>query len=270
MSRLPGKHFFKNLFERRSLLFQLIRRDFERRYVGSAGGWLWTIVHPLVLLASWTFVFHYCLQMRVPVGEGTGNYTLFLFCGYLPWMLFQDTVQRSTTCLLDSSNLITKTVFPSEMLPVSIFFSSLASHLLALALAVGAVAWLAGGIGPGVLLLPVYMLLMGLLAIGVSWIASSFQVYLRDTAQAVMVLLTLWFWATPIFINEAQIPENFRAIPRLNPLSPFVAAYRDKLLTGGGSPEWGGLLYALAISVTVFVAGGLIFRQLKRGFADVL
>ncbi len=266
---LPGKHFFKNLIERRALLYQLVRRDFERRFVGSAGGWVWALVHPLVLLASWTFVFHVCLKMTVPEGEGTQNYTLFLFCGYLPWMLFQETVARSTTSILDSPNLITKTVFPSEMIPVSIFCSSLVSHLMTLAVALVAVAIWGGGLGPGLLWLPVYMLLLALLGVGVGWIAAAFQVYLRDTAQAVLVLLTLWFWATPIFINQDQVPERLRVILRVNPLSAFVRAYRDLLLSVD-VPNWGELAYAASLCVGVFLTGGFVFRQLKRGFADVL
>jgi len=269
MVSLPGRHFFRNLIVRRSLLYQLVRRDFERRFVGSAGGWLWSVIHPLVLLTSWTFVFHICLKMTVPAGSGTDNYTLFLFCGYLPWMLFADTIQRSTMCLLESSNLITKTVFPSELIPVSIFFSSLVSHLLTLGVAWIAVAGMTGFVGPGPLVLMVYMALLALLAIGISWMVSAFQVYLRDTSHAVMVLLTLWFWITPIFITPDQIPERFRWLPRLNPLSAFVRAYRDQLLHSY-VPDWGDLTYAAAISVTVFLCGGLVFRQLKRGFADVL
>lgn len=267
--RLPGKHFFRNLIERRALLYQLIRRDFERRFVGSAGGWLWTVIHPFVLLSSWTFVFHVCLQMTVPEGQGTRNYTLFLFCGYLPWMLFQDTVSRSTTSLLEAPNLITKTVFPSEMIPVAVFFSSLISHVLALAVGVAVVAIWGGGIGPGLLWLPLYMFLLALLGVGIGWIAAAFQVYLRDTAQAVLVLLTLWFWATPIFLTPEQVPERFRWVLRSNPLTVFVNAYRDLMLSVDW-PNWREMAYAAALCFGAFVAGGLVFRQLKQGFADVL
>jgi len=115
--------------ERRSLLFQLVRRDFEQRFVGSAAGWIWGVIHPLVLLGSWTFVFSVCLHQKMPAGEVTGSYPLFLFAGMLPWLLFSETVQRSASSLLDQANLITKTVFPAEIVPVSIFLSSLVSHL---------------------------------------------------------------------------------------------------------------------------------------------
>jgi ABC-type polysaccharide/polyol phosphate export permease len=84
VARIPGKHFLRNLVERRTLLVQLVRRDFQQRYVGSAAGWLWGAIHPLVLLLSYYFVFEVCLQVTLPEGEVTSNYLMYLFCGFLP------------------------------------------------------------------------------------------------------------------------------------------------------------------------------------------
>jgi len=266
---LPGTYFLQNLVERRSLLFQLVRRDFEQRFVGSVVGWVWGIIHPLVMLASWTFVFSVCLHTKLGRGEVTDNYPLFLFAGMLPWLLFSDTVQRSSSSLLDHASLITKTVFPAEMVPVSIFLSSLVSHLMALGLVVVGVGIWLNQISAGLVLLPVYMLLLGLFAIGFGWILSSLQVYLRDTAQVLTVILTFWFWLTPIFITENQFPARLRFLLAGNPLAYLVRAYREVLL----SERWPSLadlgIMALFALVT-FVAGGLFFRHMKRGFADVL
>ena len=100
----------RNLVERRSLLFQLVRRDLSSICVGSAMGSYRGLIHPLVLLASWVFIFQVCLHETVPEGEVTHNYPLFLFAGMLPWMLFTETLTRSATSLLEQANLITKTV----------------------------------------------------------------------------------------------------------------------------------------------------------------
>src|ERR1041385_2746262 len=138
MSFLP----LKNLLSRRALIANLMLRDFKQRYVGSSMGWLWAIVHPAVMLASYTFVFSVVFQVKPPAGSGTQSFALFIFAGILPWLLFQDSVQRSATSVVDSSNLVTKTLFPSEVLPISIFFSNLLQHLLGVAvlLAIAAVA----------------------------------------------------------------------------------------------------------------------------------
>jgi ABC-type polysaccharide/polyol phosphate export permease len=184
-------------------------------------------------------------------------------------MLFQETVQRSASCLLDHQNLITKTIFPAEIVPVSIFLSSLVNHLIALALSLAAVGFWEGKFSVAALFLPVYMFLLGLLAIGVAWIVSSLHVYLRDTAQVVSVVLTFWFWLTPIFFTESVIPERLRFVVWANPLAYLVNAYRERLLTAQ-PPRLRELAAIAAYGVSVFVIGGLFFRHLKRGFADVL
>ena len=131
---LPGTLFLRNLVRYRSLVFQLVRRDFEQRFVGSAAGWIWSLIHPLALLVAYTFVFTFCLRIRLLPGQLTENYPIFLFAGMLPWLLFQETVQRSASALVEYGTLIKKSVFPAEIVPVAIFLSNLLSHILALIL----------------------------------------------------------------------------------------------------------------------------------------
>ena len=236
--------------------------------MGSAAGWLWGLIHPLVLLASWTFVFQVCLKQTLPAGQ-PGNYPLFLFAGMLPWLLFSEAVQRSSSSLVEHSTLITKTVFPAEMVPLSVFLSSLVSHLMALVLLILAVEIWLRSLSPALALLPVYMLVLGLLAVGIGWIVAALQVYLRDTSQVLMIVLTFWFWLTPIFIFENQFPRRLRVLLYANPLRYVVRAYRQVLLTPQ-VPSLADFGVAAAYGVAAFVAGGLLFRYLKRGFADVL
>jgi lipopolysaccharide transport system permease protein len=261
--RIPGTQFARNLVERRTLILQLVKRDFHQRYVGSAAGWVWGIIHPLVLLASYTFIFSICLK------NPQKNYPVYLFAGMLPWLLFSDTVQRAAGSIVEHGNLITKTMFPSEIIPVSIYISSLASHFLIVSMfAAGTAMWL-GRMTPGLVLLPVFTFLLGLFAIGIGWIAASLQVYLRDTAQMVSVILTFWMWLTPIFIREDQIPSWARFILRINPLVYVVRAYRSMLLDQS-APALKDLGSIALFGAIAFVIGGLFFRYLKKGFADVL
>jgi ABC-type polysaccharide/polyol phosphate export permease len=266
---LPGTLFLRNLIERRSLLLQLVRRDFQQRYVGSVAGWLWGLIHPVVLLLSYTFIFSVCLHIKPGAGQATQNYPLFLFAGMLPWLLFQETVTRSAASLLEQSNLITKTVFPAEIVPLSIFLSSLVSHLMATALVVAGAAIVLNHISATLIYLPIFVFLLGLFAVGIGWIASSLQVYLRDTAQVLTVALTFWFWLTPIFITEDQFPARLKFLITANPLAYVVRAYRDMLLTYQ-IPSVGDLGIIAIYSLATFFAGGLFFRYMKRGFADVL
>jgi ABC-type polysaccharide/polyol phosphate export permease len=267
--RLPGTLFLRNLIERRSLLFQLVRRDFDQRFVGSAMGWIWGLIHPLVLLVSWVFVFQICLKMTLPPTAVTQNYALFIFAGMLPWLLFSETVQRSASSVLDQANLITRTMFPAEIIPLSVFLSCLIGHLLAVSLIVAAVGVYLKQISVFLILLPLYLFVIGTFAVGIGWIVAGLHVFLRDTAQVLSVVLTFWFWMTPIFITEEKFPSWAHFVLAANPLYYMVRAYREILLTSR-APDLRDLVIAAAYGAGAFIAGGLFFRHMKRGFADVL
>jgi ABC-type polysaccharide/polyol phosphate export permease len=247
----------------------MVKRDFQQRYVGSAAGWIWGIVHPLVLLFSYWFAFGYILQVQAGKSQAQGHYSLFLFAGMLPWMLFSETLSRSTTSMLEQAHLITKTVFPAEIVPITIFLSSLIGHLLAVAMLFIAVVVILHQVSFSLLFLPLVSFLLGLMAVGLSWISSSFQVYLRDTVQVVTVVLLFWMWITPIFVEESFFRGKTHLVIVLNPITYVVRCYRDVLLSAQ-FPALRDVAILFVVSCTIFVLGGLFFRHMKRGFADVL
>jgi lipopolysaccharide transport system permease protein len=261
--------FLRNLEHRRGLIQNLVVRDFKQRYIGSSMGWLWAAVHPLVLLGSYTFVFAVIFKVRLGPEAGTSHYAVFLFAGMLPWLLFQETVQRSASSMLDYANLITKSVFPAELIPISIFLSNVVNHVMGLLILLVAVAASSGKLAAPLAMLPLYLLMLGLFTIGVSWLVASLNVFLRDTAQVLSIVMTFWFWFTPIFFTVDKLPARLRFLAMWNPLAPVVGAYRSAILLGRWPPlaELAGLAL---LSLGAFVAGGLFFRHSKRGFGDVL
>jgi ABC-type polysaccharide/polyol phosphate export permease len=154
--------------------------------------------------------------------------------------------------------------------PLSIFLSSLIHHGIGLVLVVGAVAIWLHHISVLLVFLPIYMLVVGLFAVGIGWMVAALHVYLRDTAQVLAVAITLWFWVTPIFIPESSYPPGWpRLLIAANPMAYLVRGYRALLLTNR-PPNLHELAIAMAFAVVSFFLGGLFFRHLKRGFADVL
>lgn len=266
--RLPGSLFLHNLVARRELLYQLVRRDFDKRFVGSFGGWTWGIIQPIVLLVSWVFVFQICFRVK-PEGELAQNYPLYLFSAQLPWMLFSDSLSRSSSSFVDNRNFITKTVFPVESIPLSIFLSSCVQHFLGLAVLIAATGIWEHHISAFLPLLIPAVFLLALFSVGLSWIVASLHVYLRDTAQLVGVALTFWFWFTPIFIEDRMVPEPLRFILYINPMAYFVGIYRQCVL-GSEAPSFVSFAVVSVISAVTFILGGFVFRRLRRGFADVL
>ncbi len=258
----------RRLRQHRGLIKHMVIRDLRSRYVGSAMGFFWSVIHPLVLLVSYTFVFSIVLKQPLGPQAGTSSFAIYLFCSILPWLVFQETLSRSSNVIVDHANLITKTLFPAEILPLSVLIANLVNHLIGLGIFLAIVVFYLQKVSFFFLLAPVYLFALLLFSLGLSWFVSSVQVFLRDTAQIVTVVLTFWFWFTPIMFDEKRL-QKWSFIMRINPIAEVVSAYRKCFL----SLEWptlNGLVFLYVTSLLVFAAGGLFFRYTKRSFADVL
>ncbi len=260
-------NFFSKLLLQRHLIWNFVRRDLKNRYVGSMMGFFWSVIHPLVLLLCYSFVFSVIFEVRLQ-GPVPDNFPIFLFCGILPWLYFQETVQRSATCIIENSNLIRRTLFPSEILPITVTLSNLATHLVGLVILFIAISWV-GHLPWTAVLLPFYLLLVSCLALGLGWLAAALQVFLRDAAQILAVALLLWFWFTPIFYQRELVPAEFLPLMRLNPLAYVVEGYRD-LIWLGRLPDPLDILVLAGFSLASLGVGGVVFRGTKREFVDVL
>lgn len=259
--------FLQKVSLQRYLILNFVVRDLKSRYVGSLMGLFWAVVHPLVLLLCYTFVFSIVFKIRAGTLT-TGNFALFLFCGILPWLYFQDTVLRCCNSVVENSNLIRKTLFPSEILPISMALSNTFTHLLGLAILI-VVLVLSGLLSWTSLFLPLYLLLLVVLSLGLGWLFAALQVFLRDTYQIVSVMMVLWFWFTPIFYSVEMVPPVLRPLILMNPLTYVVEGYRYSLLEGY-SPDPAHLLVLSLFVLSVFLLGGYVFRNTKREFIDVL
>lgn len=260
-------NFVRKLYLQRSLVWNFVVRDLKVRYVGSFMGFFWSIIHPLILLISYTFVFSIVFEIR-PHSAVTDNFAVFLFCGILPWLYFQDTILRSCSAVVENANLIRKTLFPSEILPVSITLSNLVFHLIGVGVLMVVLVVL--GLLPWtIVFLPLYLVPLMVLGLGLGWLLASLQVFLRDTAQILTVALVFWFWFTPIFYTVDRVPEGLRPLMALNPLSLVVQGYRNCLLEAHlPSLASVGVLWGMAAGA--FLIGGFVFRNTKREFVDVL
>ncbi|MBI3940140.1 MAG: ABC transporter permease [Acidobacteria bacterium] len=261
-------NFALKLVQHRYLIWNFAMRELRQRYVGSFMGLFWSVIHPLILLASYTFVFSVILKVGADRRWGINNYPLFLFSGILPWLFFQDTLLRSTGAILENTQLIKKTLFPSEILPLSILAANLLNHAVGLCILLGVLAWYKPLTWP-VLLLPLFLFGLALFTVGISWIAAALNVFFRDTAQVLSVLLTFWFWFTPIFYLPGMVPQRLRPWLAVNPLAQVVDAYHQALLFDR-APSLRSALLLYAAGLLAATAGGMFFRVAKREFADVI
>src|SRR5688572_17711891 len=159
---------FRKLAANRNLLKNLVVRDLKHRYVGSIGGFVWSVVHPLVLLVSYTFVFTVLFPQKLGPEVGTDSVAIFVLCGLLPWLLFSDTLVRNCSVISDNAPLITKTVIPAEILPISVTISNLVHHMIGLAILLFVMVAFYS-IHLSVFWIFLYMVMLLMLAQGLGW-----------------------------------------------------------------------------------------------------
>jgi lipopolysaccharide transport system permease protein len=250
------------------LLSELVRRDFQARYAGSALGFLWSFALPLWQLLLFTFVFSGILRISL-FGERTESFALFLFCGLLPFMAVSEGVTRATTAVTDNASLVKKLRFPVVLLVVTVVTTALLHEGIALALFLVVLAVLGEGSPASLGWLALAVPLQVALTVGLGLLLASLHVFLRDIGQALGLVWSAWFYFTPIVYPLGRVPEPFRGWIELNPLTALVDLYRSALL--GGSPTAGAGLLTLAVaSAAIFALGVVLFRRLQPAFADEL
>ena len=248
------------------LLRELVRRDFQSRYAGSALGLAWSLVQPLWTLLLLTFVFSTVMKIS-PVGSRTGHFAIFLFCGLLPWMALQEGVLRASTSITDNSSLVKKLRFPSEILVLSVVLSALLHEAIAGAIFLGVLASLGELRWGGLPLLLLAVPLQIALTVGLGLLLGTLHVFFRDVAQVLGMILMGWFYLTPIVYPASLVPERFQAWIELNPLTALVGLYRQALLEGEVS--WVPGTVSLTLTAAVLLSVGLwIFASLKPAFVD--
>lgn len=261
--------FVKNLYDNRYMIRVMAARDMKQQFTGSYLGIFWSVIHPLMMVLTYYIIFSFVFGPKVKADNASGSYAVWLLCGLVPWFFFSGSIRRTSAALLTNKSLVTRTVFPSEIFPVITLVSNLVSHLVGL-LIIFAGLWLSSGtLTPALLYLPVYFFLMCLMVLGMGWIFSSLNVFVRDVSQILDISLNLWFYYTPIFWPVNIIPEKYWLILKINPLYHIVEGYRDCILSGS-RPDPYHILYLALFSGVVFVVGGLLFKRLKPAFADVL
>lgn len=248
------------------LLRELVRRDFKGRYAGSVLGFVWSFVHPLFLLALFSFVFAGILKVR-PVGQSTDNFGLFLFAGLLPWMAIQEGVMRSSSAITDNAELVKKLTFPSQILVVAVVLAAVLHEAIGL----GVFLVVLVGLGEVALrslpLLLVALVLQLALTFGLGLLMAALHVFFRDVVQLLGMVLNGWFYFTPIVYPLAMVPDPYRGLLDLNPLTPLVEIYRRALL-GGEAALPPGTLYLTLVAAGSLAAGWAVFRRLRPTFVD--
>jgi lipopolysaccharide transport system permease protein len=259
---------FLSIWRNRSLIRSMVRRDIAGRYAGSHAGALWTIIHPLLLMATYAFVFGVVLRTRFANDDRPSSFVLYFLAGMLPWLPFSESAGRAASVILEHVNFVKKLVFPLDILPVNLVFAGLFSQFFGVLVFFGALLLLGRDIYWTVLYLPLLIIPQLLFTLGVCWLLAALGVLFRDLGQLMGFIITLWFFLTPI-CYDASLLGRYRWLFEMNPFYILVGAYRAVLLEHT-APQWESLLWLTAASALVFLLGYGWFHRTQRQFADLI
>ena len=257
-----------DLWRYRELFFFLIWRDVKVRYKQTALGVVWAVLQPLGNMLIFAALFG--RLARLP-SDGI-PYPLFAFAGLLPWTFFANALGSAAGSLVGSTHLITKVYFPRMIIPTAAVLAGLVDLLISLLVMGGLMAWYGVRPGASIALLPVLVLLTVMVALGVGMWLAALHVKYRDVRYVIPFLTQFWMFATPVIYPASLVPEQFRRLYFLNPLSGLIEGWRAVLLGGvnGGRLNWEALGSAAIVAVLLLVYAAYDFRRMERHFADLV
>ncbi|MBM3989529.1 MAG: ABC transporter permease [Planctomycetes bacterium] len=276
------------------LVKNFVEKDLKGRYIGSTAGFFWSLVNPLLSLATYTFVFSFVLKSRWSDFQPDSEVVLMMYLGIVTWGCHAEIVSRCTGTLVENGNLIKKIVFPSEILPAYVSVSALFNLLIGLGfvllgtLVFGYAFPAADPTPPGwipepsepafeplrvglsYLTLPLLLALHVGFSAGLGYLLATLNLLVRDVGHFTSAFITIWMFGTPIFYPQSLVRERgYGWVVDLNPMAWLVDAYRGALLFGHFPSPLVLAKLALVAFVSLWLGTRLFFKARHR-FADFL
>jgi len=266
--RRTFSNFLFQVIQNRDLIFSLAKREILKQYIGSLLGLMWTFIHPVVLVLVLWVIFQYVFMVQP---KNNVPFIVWLATGMAAWFVFADSVNGSTSSVVSNSDLIKRTVFPAQVLPIVRIVASMATHLVFLVVIVALLIYERMTFSVYFIQFLYYLFCEVVLALGVGWSVSAIHVYVRDTRPIVAVTLRMGFWVTPIFWDIDMSPPGIHWMLKLNPMFYIVQGYRDSFIYF--CPFWYHpvqTVYFWIVAIFLFGAGMWVFKRLSLYFAEVL
>lgn len=253
----------QDLSAHRGLIGHLVGRELKSRYRGSALGFLWTFLNPLLLLCVYALVFS--VYMRIQMDD----YAIFMFTGLLPWIWISTSLLDSTNAIAAGGSLVTKVMFPLQVLPAVKVVSALANYLLSLPILIIFLYAAGRPLGWPALYFPLVVLTALVFIWGAGLLLCTINVFFRDIQHILGNLLTLWFFVTPILYPISQVPEKYQHLVKLNPMAVIMIAFQD-ILFFKRPPDLRELAVVAAAGLVMVPIGMLVFDRYKENFAEMI
>jgi lipopolysaccharide transport system permease protein len=259
---------FLDVWRFRDLLWLLMLRDLRVRYKQTLLGVSWIVIQPLLTTGVFTLLLGQFAMSR----EQTGGlpYPLFVFSGLVAWNFFASAVSRAANSVVGSQSLITKVYFPRIILPLAAVGVCLVDTLISAGVMMGLLGWYGIYPGPHLLLLPLFTLLIAVLAAGIGSLAAGLAGLYRDVLQFLAFGLQIWFYLTPVLYPASLVPPRWHWVVELNPMVTIIDGFRSSLTMAAEPPSAARLLVSFLLPPLVLVVCLLGFRRLERRLADLI
>src|SRR5882672_1304582 len=255
----------RELWAYRELAYFLAWRDVKVRYKQTALGVLWAVIQPFFTMVIFTVLFGQLA--KIPTDGIPGP--VFYFSALVPWIYFSTTVTNAGMSLVTNAGLLTKIYFPRIILPVAAAISNLVDFLIGSALFIGFIVYYKIPLGWSLLLWPLLVVLLVLLALSLGLFLAALNVKYRDFRYAIPFLIQLLLFGTPIIYPASMIPEKFKWVLAVNPMSGVIEGFRYALVPSR-TMHWDLLWISVAATAVLFIAGVAYFRRAERAFADIV
>lgn len=257
-----------SLWRYRDFVQSSISSEYRARFARSKFGTAWIVIQPLAMVLIYTGVLSGVLGAKLVGVNNKFGYAMYLLAGILGWSLFSDIIQRCMTVFVDNAGLIKKMSFPKITLPAISLGSAMVANLALMVVVVVAATALGFQVGPRLMLLVPLTLLTAMFAAALGIILGVLNVFMRDIAQIVPILLQFWFWVTPIIYPIETVPDGIRSLARLNPVTPIIEGYHSLLVYNEWPPQ--SLAWVFVVGVVLAVFAFSLYRRASRDMVDVL
>lgn len=259
-----GSFNFHDLWHYRELLYFLIWRDVKVRYKQTALGVAWAVIQPLFTMLIFSLFF----GRLAGIPSDNIPYPIFAYAGLLPWTFFANAISNSGNSLVGNANLITKVYFPRMIIPAAAVGAGMVDLGISFVVLVPLMIYYDLAVTWSLLMFPVVILLTALLALGVGMWSSALNVKYRDVRFALPFLIQLWMFVSPVIYPTSFLPERWRMLLALNPMTGIIEGYRSALF--GRAFNWQALAITTLITLAVLVYASFTFRRMEKSFADIV
>ena len=248
----------------RELLYFLTWRDVKVRYKQAALGIAWAVIQPLFTMLIFTLFF----GRLAKIPSNGIPYPLFSYAAILPWTFFANALSSSGNSLVGSRNLITKVYFPRLIVPAAAVAAGLVDFAISLIVFIGLFVYYRFPITANVVMFLPLVILMSCLALAVGMWMSAVNVRYRDVQYALPFLIQLWMFVSPVIYPSSLMPQRWRWVLALNPMTGIIEGFRSALL--GQAFQWSAIAYSAAFTIVVLLYASFSFRRMERYFADIV